>query len=167
MCKMKLFVYLSLSVLVLGGCTDKKSYKGCHDPIYISYESLRSDYPAVSAPREITEAAKIYVYGDILLVNEKNIGIHVIDNRVRTSPQAKYFIDIPGNIDMAVKEGYLYVDSFMDLVILDIRDIDNIQTVRRKNEIFPYDDTQALSEEDLAKDRCYPDSDLGVIVGYE
>ncbi len=36
-----------------------------------------------------------------------------------------------GNIDMAVKDGYLYADSFMDMVIFDIRNLDNIVVENR------------------------------------
>ncbi len=165
-------ITILLSV-VFNGCIKKYEYesdKGCREPIYLSYDDLRSKYPAIKEPREIKKAGKIYVYGDTLLVNEKNIGIHVIDNRVKESPQAKKFIEIPGNIDLAVKDGYLYADSFTDLVVIDIRDIKNIAVVKnaRKESIFPYDYLQSLTQEDLDKDnKCYGyDDGKSVIVGY-
>jgi len=166
---MKLFVFSALVVSLFSGCTEKYPYDGCHEPIYLSYEKLREDYPVIKEPREIGKAGKIYVYGDILLINEKNIGIHVVDNSNKEKPKNLHFIEIPGNIDLAVKEGYLYVDSFIDLIVLNINDIDNITKVDRKEEVFPYNSEQALSKEDLEKDRCYhyDGEKNGVIIGYK
>lgn len=165
---MKLFVYLAIFVLFFNGCIDRYDYKGCHKPIYISYETLRSDYPAVKEPREIDKAGKIYVYGDTLLINEKGKGIHVVNNSVKETPRRVNFIAIPGNIDLAVKNDRLYVDSFTDLVVLNIKDINNITEIYTKEDVFPYDYQQLLSQEDLEKDRCGGyDENRGVIIGYE
>ena len=163
---MKLFIPISIFVLLFTGCIDRHPYHGCHEPIYLSYEKLRKDYPEIKQARDIEKAGKIYVYGNILLINEKNKGVHVIDNRIKENPVNKYFIEIPGNIDLAVKDGYLYADSFTDLVVLDIKDIDNIKVVHRKEDIFPYDPMQALSDEDKKKDRCTPNNSRGVVIGY-
>jgi len=162
----KLFIFSAIIFTFFSGCIDRHTYHGCHEPVYISYEKLRSDYPAVKDPKEIEKAGKIYVYRDLLLVNEKSKGVHIIDNRDKQNPKNLHFIEIPGNIDIAVKDGYLYADSFTDLVVMDIRNVDEIKTVKRKNEIFPYDMYQALSEEDMKKDRCYPDKKYGVVIGY-
>jgi len=151
--KLKIVSMAIMIVIMISGC-DYKYENPCKKAKYISAEELRADYPKVSAPREIGKAAKIYNYmdGDILLVNEKNKGIHVINNRVRETPQNIAFIEIPGNIDMAVKDGYLYVDSFTDLLVLDIRDINDIKTVYRKEKVFPYDAMQAA---DKTSGECY------------
>ena len=166
---MKNFYLPILIVLILSfsGCIDRHTYKGCHEPIYISYDKLRSNYPVVKEPREIAKAGKIYVYGNTLLVNEKNKGIHIIDNSNKQSPRNLHFIEIPGNIDIAVKDDILYADSFTDLVIIDIHDLNNIKTLSRKNDMFPYDMYQALLDEDKQKDRCHPEKDRGVVIGYE
>lgn len=164
---MKLFVFSVILASLFSGCIRKYPHDDCHKPIYLSYEKLRADYPVIKEPREIGKAGKIYVYGDTLLINEKNKGIHVVDNRVKETPVKKKFIEIPGNTDIAVRDGFLYADSFTDLVILDIRDIDNITVVNRKKEVFPYDLYQTLSQEDLEKDRCYADPKKGVVIGYK
>jgi hypothetical protein len=160
--------FLTLIIASLfSGCIRIEPYDECDKPIYLSYEKLRSNYPAIKPPREIVKAGKIYVYGDILLINEKNKGIHVVDNSNREKPKNIHFIDIPGNIDMAVRDGYLYVDSFIDLVVLNINDINNITKVNRKEGIFPYNMEQALTPTDMDKNRCYADEKLGVVLGYE
>lgn len=165
---MKLFIFSLILASLFSGCTEKYPYDDCHQPIYLSYEKLRADYPAIKEPREIGKAGKIYVYGDILLINEKNIGIHVVDNSNKEKPKNMHFIEIPGNIDLAVKKGYLYADSFVDLIVLNINDINNITKVHRKEKVFPYNSEQALSQEDLDKYRCYDyDEKRGVIIGYK
>ncbi len=169
----KILVFIGVAIILAflsGGCIERYDYNdGCSRPIYLSYEKLRSNYPSIEKPREIKKAGKIYVYGNTLLINEKGKGIHVVDNRVKETPVRKKFIEIPGNIDLAVKDGYLYVDSFIDLVILDIRDINNIKVVNRKEEVFPYDAFQVLSQDELNENRCYRsyDKDRGVVVGYK
>ena len=141
--------------IMMHGCSKKYDDK-CKDAEYISVEKLRADYPRISAAREIEKAAKIYNYqdGEILLVNERNKGIHVINNRVKETPVRVSFIEIPGNVDMAVKDGYLYVDSFTDLLVMDIRNINDVKTIYRKEKIFPYDAMQAVAS--LKEDgECY------------
>jgi hypothetical protein len=168
--KIKMLIGVTIILSFFSGCIERYDYDdGCERPIYLSYEKLRSNYPSIEKPREIKKAGKIYVYGDTLLINEKGKGIHVVDNRVKETPIRKKFIDIPGNIDLAVKDGYLYVDSFIDLVILDIRDIDDIKIVNRKEEVFPYDAFQVLTQKELNENRCYRsyDKDRGVVVGYK
>ena len=151
---MKRVSMVIMIAIMISGC-DYKYKSHCKKAKYISVKELRANYPKVSAPREVEKAAKIYNYldGDIILINEKNKGIHVINNRVRETPQNVAFIEIPGNVDMAVKDGYLYVDSFTDLVVLDIRDIAHIKTVNRKEDIFHSNPYQM----NLSKDdgECY------------
>ncbi len=171
----KLFVFLPIIATLFSGCIikydDDYDYKDeCSSPVYMSYKKLRDDYPKILPPREIGKAGKIYIFGNILLINEKNVGIHIVDNTNRQEPIPKSFISIPGNVDMAVKDGYLYVDSFIDMIVLNINDINNIVKVHREEKVFPYNPTQILTEEDMKKDRCYGygyDDTKGVIIGYE
>ena len=157
-------------LILMSGCEEKYKYTGCHEPKTLSLEELRSEYPKFLEGKEIGKAAKIYNYknGDILLINERNKGIHVVDNRVEKRGKVSKgdkFIQIPGNVDMAVKDGYLYADSFTDLLVLDIRDINDIKLVTRKEKIFAVDYRQA-SYDDTTKDKCYYHGSE-FIIGYE
>ncbi len=147
-----MFTTIMIAIMI-SGC-DYKYENPCKKAKYISTEDLRANYPKISAPKQIEKAAKIYNYmdGEILLINERNKGIHVVNNRVRETPQNIAFIEIPGNIDMAVKDGYMYVDSFTDLIVLDIRNINDIKTVYRKEKVFPYDPMQTV---DKTSGECY------------
>jgi hypothetical protein len=62
----------------------------------------------------------------------------VIDNSDPTNPDIVTFIEIPGNVDLAIRENILYADSYVDLVAIDIGDLDHITEVGRVEEAFPY-----------------------------
>jgi hypothetical protein len=163
---------LIMIVFMTSGCEEKYHYDGCHEPILISQKVLREEYPKIQEGKAIAKAAKIYNYkdGDILLINERNKGIHVVDNRIKHRvTKSDYFINIPGNVDMAVKDGYLYADSFSDLVVFDIHDISNIKIVSRKESVFMLDTKQASRDYEI-KNKCYmSDKDLEgkFIIGYK
>ncbi len=114
-------------------------------------------------PKEIENRGKIYTYKNLILINEPNLGIHIIDNSNRKNPINKVFLSIMGNIDMAVKDGYLYADSFMDMVIFDIRNLDNIVVENRVNNIFEYDKNQVLEDKDKFRCEIIDDNDSFVL----
>ncbi len=159
-----LFLFITATV-VLSGCTERYPiYDDCKEPIYMSYKEFR-ELPRIEKPKEIKKAGKIYIYNDLLFINEPNKGIHIIDNTNKSKPIKKYFINLPGNIDISVKNGYLYADSFTDLVVLDIRDIDNIIKVHREENVFIYDPLQTQTDRNAFY--CYGDKEKGVIIGYK
>ena len=90
-------------------------------------------------------------------IHSSRKGIHIIDNRNVTNPINIGFITLPGNYDLATKGDYLYADSYLDLVVFDISDINSITEVNRlKNNFDNYYLNQGLYNEDQ-----------GVIVGYK
>jgi hypothetical protein len=103
----------------------------------MSYEEFRNSIDTEES-RDLQNPGKIYFYNDYLFVNEYLKGIHVIDNSNPALPVNLAFISIPGNVDIAVKDDILYADSFVDLVSIDISDIEDIQEVKRLENIFPY-----------------------------
>ena len=86
---------------------------------------------AIIAPRPIEESGKIYAYQDYIFVNDKYTGIHLIDNSNPKNPVKRAFIQIAGNVDISVKDDYLYADSMQDLLVFDISNMDNIKLVNR------------------------------------
>ena len=79
--------------------TGTQSYK-VFKPITASMPSLRASIKTEAA-KPIKNAGKMFVLGNFVFVNEKNEGIHVIDNTNPSSPINKTFINIPGNLDVA------------------------------------------------------------------
>ncbi len=163
---------IMIGAIMMSGCEEKYKYNDCHEPIMIEQSKLRSEYPKVLPAQKIVKAGKIVNYkdGDVLFINERNKGIHVVDNRIKGEvTKGDAFIQIPGNIDLAVKDGYLYADSFSDLVVLDIRDLSDIKVVSRKESVFAFDPLQ-VDREDSTKNKCYMRNiqlTSKVIIGYK
>jgi len=140
-----------------------------YEPIYLSYSDLRKPV-AAAAPEALSQSGKIYVYGNLILFNELNRGIHVIDNANPAAPINLLFLPVPGNIDIAVKDNILYADSYIDLVAIDISDPGNSHEVNRVESVFPYDPYQIIiGQNDQNTMRfCYGyDETQGVVVGYQ
>ncbi|HEU4902901.1 MAG TPA: hypothetical protein VFT06_08915, partial [Flavisolibacter sp.] len=74
--------------------------------------------------------------GNYLFLNEVNKGIHVIDNSNPAAPKNIAFINIPNNIDLAVKGSYLYADSYSDVAVFDISQPTNIVPVKFLNNVI-------------------------------
>ena len=91
---------------------------------------------SVETERPINESGKIYTYTNYVFVNDRNLGVHVIDNSVPENPQKIAFLKIPGNFDIEVRNDILYADSYTDLVLFDISDIDNITFIERYEDAF-------------------------------
>jgi hypothetical protein len=128
---------LGLSIF-LESCTDQCQEQHTYiyyEPEYTPLSVIRSSI-AVEEPRPIGMIGKIYFKDDYLFVNEPGEGIHVIDNHDPEDPQPKYFINVPGNYDLAIRNSILFVDSYIDLVALDISNLDLVHEVGRLENIF-------------------------------
>lgn len=127
-------------------------------PVYSSLSSIRSTIKS-EAPESFTNTGKIYIWGSYIFLNEVNKGIHVIDNSKPTQPRNIAFINIPGNVDLAVKDNYLYADAYSDLVVFDISNPAAAVKTKFVNNVFPdraiYSASQSIN----------PDS-IQVITGY-
>jgi hypothetical protein len=155
-----------ISVLILlfaSACTDKvfETFKA-NAPIYLSYEQLRSAVKMTSA-RELNNPGKIYFKDQYIFINEKMQGVHVYDVSDPTNPQNKGFIEIPGNIDIAIKDNILYADSYVDLVSIDVSSFSKIAEVGRVKRVFPY----TLPTYDVKFPLAKLDENKGVITGWE
>lgn len=118
----------------LDTCKDTLRYIK-YDPIYMKLEDFRKDVVA-SSPRELKQPGKMYFFHNYLLINEKEKGIHVIDNSNPESPKPITFLEIPGNVDMAVRNDVLYADSYSDLIAVDIKDILHPKNLERRQSAF-------------------------------
>ena len=153
-----------LMLLVFSGCKDVIYENDLRNvPVYLSYEELRSAI-ATDAPRELENPGKIYFKDGFIFINEEMEGIHVIDNRNPESPTRTAFIEIPGNVDMAIKNDVLYADSYVDLVAIDISDLNNPVEVDRVADVFPYTIPQVEDESYLIAEI---DEEKGVVIDWE
>ncbi|MRI01735.1 hypothetical protein GH721_14430 [Kriegella sp. EG-1] len=104
-------------------------------PLMMSQEDFRNSV-TILPPQAIDESGKIYAYKNYIFVNDKYQGVHVIDNSDPAAPKKITFIKIAGNVDISIKDDYLYADSIMDLIVLDISDINAITEVKRLENVL-------------------------------
>jgi hypothetical protein len=105
------------------------------EPVLMQVQEIR-DGLATEPARDLEVPGKIYVQGNYLFINEHKKGIHVLDNSNPAAPRKLSFISIPGSVDLAVRGNTLYTDSYMDLVVFDISNPENIVPVRRVEDVF-------------------------------
>lgn len=127
--------YLLLVVLLMG-CIEDPEPVSAYQPILMSRAQLESSV-AVKEPRMISNPGKIYTYGPYILINELYKGVHIINNQNPESPVIVGFIQVPGNVDFAVKNNVIYVDNAVDLVAIDLSNVNTPQVTSRTRNAFP------------------------------
>ncbi len=138
---MKKFINVALIAVTVAICfssclkdVGKKHYQ-IYTPIIETTSSLRAKVKSV-APIDVANAGKLFVLGNYVFLNEKEKGIHVIDNTNPASPINKAFITIPGNTDLWVSNNVLYANCYTDFLAINIADINNITTTKVIEDIF-------------------------------
>ena len=105
-------------------------------PVYKSIAEVRAGIKNnVASP--ISKPGKIFVQGNYIFLNEVDKGVHIIDNTNPAAPINKYFVAIPGNLDLAVKGNILYADQYRDLLAIDITDPNKIEVKKTIEKVFP------------------------------
>lgn len=154
-----------LSASFLTSCRDKVYEEITYTanvPIFMGFSELRSSIKTTD-PQTLVKTGKIYFKDNYIFVNEYCKGIHVINNQNPSDPKVEAFIEIPGNIDMAIRNNILYADSYVDLVALDITNPTSPVEVDRFENAFP----NILPELDFAYPVYGLDFTKGVVVGWE
>ena len=137
--RIRIFLLTLLTAFLLQSCLkDKMLYTyTIARPVYaeksVVYANIRSN-----APQEVAHPGKIYLYGNYIFLSEVDKGVHIIDNSNPANPVRKAFINIPGNLDIAVKGNTLYADLYTDMVVVDITDPLAAHFVRYIPGVFPY-----------------------------
>jgi hypothetical protein len=132
------FITTASLLLLLTSC-DKENCKHTYTlytPVYHTLAEVRANIKS-NPPKQVKKPGKIYIYGNYIFLNELNEGIHVIDNSQPASPKNIAFINIPGNIDLAVLGNTLYADSYSDLAALDISNPLKVTAKKFLDNIYP------------------------------
>ena len=158
-----IIVILSLFSVFFYSCEDTtyREYKG-NAPVYMTYADLRASI-AEEQNVDLKNPGKIYFKDNYIFIIEELKGIHVFDNNNPSVPVKKTFIKVPGVVDMSISGNILYADSFIDLVVLDVQDIEYIHEVGRVKDILPY--TVPPTENEFPKG--YIDKEKGLVVAWE
>ena len=116
-------------------CTQTYTYT-YFQPVYKTTAEVRANIKS-NTPKPVVNPGKIYIKGNYIFLNEINKGIHVIDNSNSVAPKNISFIDLPGNVDIVVKNNVLYADFYTDLVAIDITNPLNAIVAKFVSNIFP------------------------------
>ncbi|HVZ97565.1 MAG TPA: hypothetical protein VG847_11860 [Chitinophagaceae bacterium] len=130
---------LALFSLLSGCVKDTCRYSYTYtwfEPLYKTNEAVRANIKSNPA-KDIQQPGKMVLMGHYIFLNELDKGIHVLDNSNPSSPKNIRFIDIPGNVDLAIKGNTLYADLYTDLVVLDISDPLNVVKKSIISGVFP------------------------------
>ena len=132
-------IWISLTFsLILFSCSDRYQItytERVNVPVYLSLENLRSGF-AVEDNKSLKVPGKIYVYGNLLFINESFDGVHVVDNSNPSSPKFLKYIRIPGSSDISVVNNVLMANSGPDLLSVSINDLSNIKLLHREENVF-------------------------------
>ncbi|WP_435623495.1 LVIVD repeat-containing protein [Flagellimonas sp.] len=166
----KLLCIVCLASLFFISCSDSNEDDSEYADYLVARPLIMSKAEFTSSvdilpPQPINESGKVYVYQDYVFINDKSKGVHIIDNGNPQQPVKIAFLEIPGNVDISVKDNFLFADSIMDLIVLDISDINNIEQVNRlegvlrDGVIFPF-------EADIVEFGSY-DYATEILIGWE
>jgi hypothetical protein len=105
-------------------------------PVYIGLDTAkRISYMQTALP--VAAPGNIYAKGDRIYQLEMGRGIHVIDNSVPSQAHRIGFITVNGSSQISIRDNYLYVNNYNDLVTIDISNPPNITEVHRTANAFP------------------------------
>ena len=126
-------------VMVTTACTKdyvKESYTFFR-PVYKTKTEVRANIKN-SAAEQLVQPGKLFIKGNYVFLNELNKGVHIIDYSNPAAPKNISFINIPGNVDLAVRGNFLYADCYTDLVTIDISNPANVNLEAIIEGVFPH-----------------------------
>jgi len=159
----RILFLLTILGLALTSCEDKRLQTYLANvPVYMSYEDLRSSFE-VSGEQALEKPGKIYFKDNYMYINEYQKGIHVVDLSNPENPQKKAFIQIPGNVDISIRNDVLYAESYVDLLLIDVSNPAQPLFIKRIEDMFEY----AIPSYDYDYPVDEIDQEKGVIITFE
>jgi hypothetical protein len=134
----KVLAMLIVISFTAGGCFKDKLTRTYTilTPVYDTKANVIANIKS-NIPATVKQPGKIYLYGKYIFLNEIDKGVHIIDNGNPSNPVNVAFINIPGNLDIAVKGNTLYADFYEDLLAIDISDPLQAKVKKMLTNIFP------------------------------
>lgn len=134
--KMLAFIF-TFSMLTSGCLKDKVTHTyTLMYPVYATKASVLAGIKT-NASTAVKAPGKIFLYGKYIFLNEIDKGVHIIDNSNPSKPVNVGFINIPGNLDIAVKGNTMYADLYTDLLAIDITNPLQASVKKKVSKIFP------------------------------
>lgn len=123
-----------------------------------------------TAPRTIINGGKLYTTGSLLFQVELDSGIHVINYADPQNPRKLAFIKSFLCKEVTEKSGFLYTNNLADLVVIDIRNLNDIKLVSRTENVFPDLITQSPPSNTVTHETTWfecPQEGKGIIVSWK
>lgn len=162
----KLLSYLSLALLA-SSCFKFDSppefpiTSEGYRPIYANADEI--DKVVITTPQPLKSPGKIYIKDQFLFVNEIGRGVHIFDNKDPKNPKKIAFLQIPSNVDIAIRGDILYADNLKDLISINISKPSEAKLVHRLKDVFESQDYPPVTN---VRFECV-DSNKGVVIGWE
>lgn len=162
-----LFPALLLLTIVAAGCSDKTvQVYTANLPVYSDVATWRAGTFAMDAPRALRNPGKIYRYNDLLIVNEFMKGVHIFNNANPSAPVDLGFLPVHANVDIAVRDNIMYLDSYTDLLAFNIQDPSHPTFMTRANDVFDFSNYYAIPGFDVNMPQVSVDPTQGVVIGW-
>lgn len=129
-------ITLTLISCLKDSCSKVHSYT-YYQPVYKTTGEVRANIKSKPSV-DIENPGKLFVIGSYIFLNEIDKGIHIIDNHNPAAPVNISFVEIPGNMDLAVSGNMLYADLYTDLVTLNISDPLQVKVEHYNEGVFPH-----------------------------
>ena len=160
-------IFLLALTFLAAGCADRtvKIYEA-NLPVYTSFETFRAQNFAMEAPKPLVRPGKIYVYNNLLLVNDLMTGVHFFDNSNPASPINLGFLPVHATADIAVRNDVMYLDSYTDLLAFNISNPSDPAFVCRINDVFQFENYGYLDGLNDNYPTSWIDNSQGVVTGW-
>lgn len=136
-CLFSIFILSTFfSGCIKDSCTREHTYT-YFMPVYKTTAEVKANIKS-NAARMIENPGKLFIRGNYIFLNEIDKGIHIIDNANPAKPVNVSFVDIPGNLDLAVNGNAMYADLYTDMVTLDISNPLNVVVKKYNEGVFPF-----------------------------
>jgi hypothetical protein len=133
-----LIVLLALLVLA-AGCADKVVRRYTANlPVYQTEDEWRAQAISFQSAKSLVNPGRIYVYRNLLIVNEFMRGVHIFDNSQPTNPVNLGFLPVVANADIAVRNDIMYLDSYEDILAFDISNPSQPRLVDREENALEF-----------------------------
>ena len=167
----KLVFVLFAGIIAFSGCADTVTETVTYminEPVFMSAKSFRESVNVTTKAIVISNYGKMCFFNGYIYISENEKGVHIIDNRDPSSPKNVGFIEMIGNADLAIRNGKLYADSFIDLIWFDISNPASPKLEGRLENVFQ--GVVPMPENGFGIDYRYInnyDGSEGIIVGWK
>lgn len=124
-----------VSVFLLSGCLKFEFEEEGLKPVYLDPNDMSVIRKIDPIP--FGDLGLIVRRGNLLMINEKLRGIHVLNNTNPSSPVPLCFIEIPGNSQFSYDGQYIYADNSIHLIIIKFNpQVDGIKVVSKIDNVY-------------------------------